>query len=137
MKASELRIGNYHYYTCEDSLDERKKWDEVCQIDSQDLVWLESNPDDEDFKPIPITEEWLLYFGFEYASDPDYYNITFEILDFYFQSNAKLEGFVCIQINEILVIKYVHQLQNLYFTLTGEELLLNEKTNSYDTKRKV
>ncbi len=68
----------------------------------------------------------MLKFGFEYASDPDYYNITFEILDFYFQSNTELEGFVSIQINQKLVIKYVHQLQNLYFALSGEELVLNE-----------
>ena len=126
MKATELRIGNYHYYTCEDSLDERKKWGEVCQIDSQDLVWLESNQDDEDFKPIPLTEEWLLKFGFEKLTDKkngfksNSYTYTKGIL-FIVHLNDKLLSVNFWQGNEK---KYVHELQNLFFVLTGEELTI-------------
>lgn len=67
-------------------------------------------------EPIPLTEEWLLKFGFEYTKlyyikyDDDLI-IYFDGIDFYFKRSSKS-----------LTIKYVHQLQNLYFALTGEEL---------------
>lgn len=73
----------------------------------------------EDMKPIPLTEEWLVKFGFEngellvfegyvlFKKFPDI--ITLEIDG----NRMPLHGF-----------KYVHQLQNLYFALTGEELTI-------------
>ena len=116
MKATELRIGNLIEYKIEDKLDERKEWWVVSKVDFQDLTWLDSNPEDADFRPIKITEEWLLKFGFEYTKlyyikyDDDLI-IYFDGVDFYFKRSSKS-----------LTIKYVHQLQNLYFALTGEEL---------------
>ena len=65
MKATELRIGNLIEYKIEDELDERKEWLEVSKVDFQDLTWLDSNPEDADFRPIKLTEEILLKFGFE------------------------------------------------------------------------
>ena len=71
-------------------------------------------------KPIPLTEKWLLDFGFENKeenwekSDSNLWDFLI-ILDYesFMYSYSKLE------------IKHVHQLQNLYFALTGEELTLN------------
>ena len=77
-------------------------------------------------EPIPLTEEWLLKFGFEYISKTSYssnqakdykvwsrYNFTFnEIQNRWWHGNLPLE----------FQPKYVHQLQNLYFAVTGEEL---------------
>jgi hypothetical protein len=37
------------------------------------------------------------------------------------------KNFVVLDIDLTIEIKYVHQLQNLYFAITGEELKLNEK----------
>jgi len=78
-------------------------------------------------EPIPLTEEWLLKFGFSKKDvagcDPYYFynNEFFEIgwrvdehLDVSFSGNNYS--------NEFPHIKYVHQLQNLFFALTGEEL---------------
>jgi hypothetical protein len=48
MKATEIRIGNYHFYHIIDPMDERKEWDEVCQIDAEDIAYLDKNPDDPD-----------------------------------------------------------------------------------------
>lgn len=67
-----------------------------------------------EYEPIPLTEEWLIKFGFERWNDV--YN------NFY----HKLNG-IEIENGNIYVghgnkIKYVHQLQNLYFAITGEEL---------------
>ena len=133
LSATELRIGNYHYYTCEDSLDERKKWGEVCQIDSQDLVWLESNQDDEDFKPIRLTEEWLLIFGFEKTKHSHGYDCYIKDgFDFDIVSHGRY-WVLAIYTDESCTdslyfahgrLEYVHQLQNLFFVFTGEELTI-------------
>lgn len=76
-------------------------------------------------KTIPLTEEWLLKFGFrerykshisvvyEIEEAPEI-NIRFKL--FNETCNFRHYG------TYIRKIKYVHQLQNLYFALTGEEL---------------
>lgn len=79
------------------------------------------------FKPIPISEDWLILFGFE--EDAEYDN-TFNLL------TDVLNGFTTITIDvraEVLLldcmeikIKHVHQLQNLYFSLTNQELKINQ-----------
>ena len=79
-----------------------------------------------DIEPILLTEEWLLNFGFErhhadYSNDviyiknvPNNNEFIWGVYPFELGS-----GFV---INKSKSLKYVHQLQNLYFALTGEEL---------------
>jgi len=76
---------------------------------------------DLDIDPIPLTEEWLLKFGFENLSltpkfDGSKCNFTFywEVDEIVLRENYE----------DIFItrISYVHQLQNLYFALTGEEL---------------
>ena len=79
----------------------------------------------DEIKTIPITEELLLKFGFElfYLDTPHQYG---------YQKNCiKLVCDKSKGLNEISVIdsphiKYVHQLQNLYLALTGEELIHDE-----------
>ena len=78
------------------------------------------NEEDLDYcSPIPLTEEWLVKFGF----DDNFHKGKFWVClddDGYFYTNHNLndEGFT-----EVL---HVHQLQNLYFALTGEELTIKE-----------
>ena len=76
----------------------------------------------ENLKPIPLTEEWLLKFGFKtdktYVSDEnpfldyikDEVRISMPYFSFEFGDGAFME------------LKYVHELQNLYFSLTQREL---------------
>lgn len=82
-------------------------------------------------KPIPLTEEWLLKFGFT----PDERKIVYdhplpkepenEHKDLgtkypaFFMNNRLNRWMDC---HTRVCIDYVHQLQNLYFALTGEEL---------------
>ena len=122
MKVNELRIGNLIEYRIQDDLDDRKDWWEVSKIDATDLCILESNID-YDFRPIPLTEEWLLKFGFEKQHNEDDFDYWFKkgFCDDIFWEHS--EGF-CHNLNYGGEIKYVHQLQNLYFALTGEELVL-------------
>jgi hypothetical protein len=119
MKANEFRIGNYHFYHIEDPLDERKEWDEVTQIEWDDLRLLSEFKDNPEFRPIPLTEEWLLKFGFHEIIDG---NLRKGML--IVTKGSKGELTVTIRMIMIKTIKHVHQLQNLYFALTGEELTL-------------
>ena len=82
-----------------------------------------------EFKPIPLTEEWLLKFGFskflnQYTlitsvHKKDFKNIPFIVL--YLDNKFEYDD-LRFRTN----LKYVHQLQNLYFALTGEELTTQE-----------
>ena len=78
-------------------------------------------------EPIPLTEEWLLKFGFEKSGGGLY--LTYETFEMYYINgvlglSARVsdpnEGYIDTK------IKYVHQLQNLHFALTGEELTIKE-----------
>ena len=64
INAKELRIGNLVEYKITDKFDDRKEWWEVSETD--DIHWLSKvDAKDEDFRPIKLTEEWLLKLGFE------------------------------------------------------------------------
>ena len=69
------------------------------------------------FEPIPLTEEILLKCGFEYDGD-GIYGVDNVYYDFYFSKT----GVVVRGLNN--KIYHLHQLQNLYFALTGEELTI-------------
>lgn len=75
---------------------------------------------------IPLTEEWLIKFGFiiegSELSVCLFKGSLFGISkreNKYFLSSASTH---CTTLYTSIEIKYVHQLQNLYFSLTGEEL---------------
>ena len=124
INAKEIRIGNLVEYRITDKLDERKEWWEVSEIDADDIHWLSKvDTKDEDFRPIPLTEEWLLKLSFKKEGER-YFN-TFIVLRFI---NNKVDVFNLgvSQDDEYLEflnsINYVHQLQNLHFALTHREL---------------
>jgi hypothetical protein len=119
MNATDLRIGNLvNYKTSEGDV-------LTNVIDWQDLKWL--SEDEELFNlahsPIPLTEEWLLKFGFEkqmmwtYAIDI----IGNKKLIYYLGEKGWSIGNK--NYSDFSNLKYVHQLQNLYFALTGTELI--------------
>ena len=118
IKANELRIGNLIEYRISDRFDKRKEWWEVSEIDADDIHWLSKvMPEDEDFKAIPITEEWLFKLGF----------INDKVLEFYrndiSDSTIIIDyNFICLLGYSHVKLNYVHELQNLYFALTGSEL---------------
>jgi len=84
---------------------------------------LEDAPDEQLwFKPIQLTEEWLLRFGFDeqpFTYDKDKLSICLSGSQYkngrtYFNSWCILES----------QPMFVHQLQNLYFALTNQELAI-------------
>lgn len=116
LKASDLRIGNL-------VIDGR----EVVNVNSRMIGMLEK--DEADFDPIPLTKERLLKFGFKHGNNsPDgsaigkggVYLGCMHGGRFCFNAESST--------NKAVYIKYIHQLQNLYFALTGEELDIKKQT---------
>ena len=112
MKANELRIGNLVTFNGKQII---VSWEDVQFIMTSDF-------EKEYHKPIPLTEEWLLKFGFSTVGG-----------EFYLQVDNDLE--IAIEFwdktvyhnsHYISTVKYVHKLQNLYFALVGEELKIKE-----------
>ena len=85
-----------------------------------------------EIKPIPLTEDWLKIFGFERKDNPNntpswiwikkgqvWFYQDWKGCDFYINS--------FINTYSQKEVKFIHELQNLYFALTGEELTLKEE----------
>ena len=121
MKASELRIGNLvNSESCFTN-----------KLTLYNLIQIEMNPN-HPYKPIPLTEEWLLKFGFK--DSQNMYDNRWETEDgFEIEIQGKDYAY-CIWGGEdapatthfIGHCQHVHQLQNLYFALTGEELIITD-----------
>jgi hypothetical protein len=88
--------------------------------------------EEDEYSPILLTQKWIRKLGFKLVSDDGdvvYYEIgrfglkIDECLDFYFYTKIGKDGVVL-----LTQIDFVHQLQNLYFALTGEELVLKNKS---------
>jgi len=110
MKAQELRICNYYL---------------SFGVDLKQVETLTKDKILIDFTPIQLTKEWLLKFGFEFDEEDDGYqkgkykvSVSDEGCLFFINIGYYPE--------EIAEFNYVHQLQNLYFALTGEELTITK-----------
>lgn len=82
------------------------------------------------YAPIPLTEEWLLKFGFQLKSPeseifhlPIYSNGD---LSFVYQDGIAYTKFG-IHTNDTMLIQYVHTFQNACFVLSGKELELQNQ----------
>ena len=111
MEASELRIGNSIMQD-----------DNFVFVTWWRLELMENNKIE--YKPIPLTEEWLLKFGFEFENKK-FIKSSLCIREYQYGSGLTIflsnENF-----NFNVELKYVHQLQNLYHALTREELTLTD-----------
>lgn len=79
----------------------------------------------EDLQPIPLTEELLLKCGFnvECYEFQIKEQLLLTIEDFWILYNTRTNFYVVIFFNKAFKqIEYMHQLQNIYFDLTGKEL---------------
>ena len=113
MKVKDLRIGNL-VYTPDRCVDE------VTDITLESISTLGFGQM-YDLEPIPLTEEWLIKFGFINHAN-EWCNNLFV---FEYWERSKLYHFTGGEgVGFGGGFKYVHQLQNLYFALTNEELKL-------------
>lgn len=119
MKATELRIGNWFY-----AMTIGGEWIESQVKDGKHLDVLDGCSIDE-VKPIPLTEEWLERFGImqnTWFEDGSYMIKE----DRGFGWEMYVRNAVKTKRISFAYFKHVHQLQNLYFALTGEELTQNK-----------
>ena len=134
MKASDLRIGNF--VLIENDLLPNLKNEPVVVTGIQSRTEKEFPLSDyvisvqidkyngtsqfnEFIKPIPLTEEWLAKFEFVFDENLWHNQIALYPCDKGFNYNVNF-----FEYDNLQNIEFVHQLQNLYHALTGEELIL-------------
>ena len=116
MEASELRIGNV--VSTLRAIGNYWSWTFISHED----IYSISCGNENNFKPTPLTEEWLLKFGFEKTEWDNFnsYRLIIGNNDYaivlYSDGNCEVGDIITCK------IEYVHQLQNLYFALKGKEL---------------
>lgn len=120
-KANEFRIGNILY----SNLTERNF---ICSAEDIYNLSMDYNANNANY--VELTEEWLLKAGFKeikflneyHVQEKGYKHIDMIVRYGCFDGHRFLFDFA----NEKCVnLKYVHQLQNLYFALCGEELVFS------------
>jgi hypothetical protein len=134
MKANELRIGNWVY--------QGNQYGDMpidaYQIHQYDLMERGGSVAEyyKEWKPIPLTAKLLEEFGgLRYAPRPfaeDHFTMRILGVDTIYFRPSYQDGFYWgiatrdienpDELHAVIPIKYLHQLQNLYFTLTGKEL---------------
>lgn len=118
MKANELRIGNWLHSNLTDK---------DFQITAEDICNIVNYPSN--VTGIPLTTEWLLKFWFEYNSPENCWQINSGMCIYkaYYNKERAIHAFGVAHYgldgvnNFAWDIKLVHQIQNLYFALTGTE----------------
>ena len=123
MVANELRINNYVRYKNSDYEDIPRKikhtnYPNLLGLDRVSVNRIEYNH----IKPIELSEKWLFDFGFSKEETTQFYQQynkgNFEIFSdkgIFYYSNFNFRT----------KLLYVHQLQNLFFAITYNELLLS------------
>jgi len=113
LKASDLRVGNLL-----NLLGEIVKVECISNVfKRKDMYWISTEGllpmKIFHFKPILLTEEWLNKLGYDLISE-NHFGVLGHLI-------WKIEGRFYCDKNGVQ-LKYVHQLQNLYFALTQREL---------------
>ena len=122
MKTTELRLGNFI----------QDQFGDVIIVDGLDDMDVFSIKHGDipiyGVDPIPLTEQWLLDFGFKVKRD--FYEkgklsiSSANLKDYYPNGRVYYNSWAIVESQP----KYVHQLQNLYFALAQDELILKERT---------
>lgn len=126
MNAAELRIGNWV----------QPDWQEnSIQVNAKMIVeQFQSNLTDTCYlSPILLTDEWLEKFGFkkrgnEYILDTQHFKLfaqedtTFNSGCFFITRKMEISPN---QVDFICNCRYVHRFQNIYYALSGEELIIS------------
>jgi len=126
IQSNELRLGNLVY-------DSNKRERYVSAIGVGNTIWFDDKADyspkyysdHKNIHPIPLTTEWLEKFGFvntNHGWDKD----KFGLFDHNYSNKEKgLDLGLNMAEGPLPRIRFVHELQNLFFCLSGKELEVN------------
>ena len=116
LDSHEIRLGNTYKVELGDGT---YKTDLINLADLENLL---DDDLDDFYQALEISEEWLVKVGFTSISDRIYFYD-----DFGYEFGLINRAVLRIENNFISFnhIQYAHQLENLYFALTGEELTYN------------
>lgn len=124
MEAKELRVGNQLIdYTAEPPLVftlNLENWVKIASFNYEDIL------------PLPVTEEWLLNAGFELIG-PKYYTCKG-----YHYTEIKEVNVTCTDGKKQRIAKdinHAHQVQNLWYALTGEDLVIKKPGQEYSLSK--
>jgi hypothetical protein len=146
MKANELRVGNLLQGEPISLVNLGVYGDGVTMITGEGISLIEQGLL-QGLGPIPLTESWLLKLGFKYqdrdinTAIPERFYISpkFSRTEFWLECNLPRKpfnrpfwwlnwdiggGVHFIHLPQGDKLEYIHQLQNLYYALTGEELTI-------------
>ena len=103
-----LMIGNWVLYKGANT-----QWDisDYYEIDNSSIMDV--------IEPIPLTEQWLIDLGFEKEYNNPLYDWGSDILHLCYDPDEN--NYYIPEMSDTIIDK-VHQLQNLYFALTGKQL---------------
>ena len=131
MKAQNIRLGAF--------VDENKRYpfDEnyrgIINLKEEDIIQIFKNNWFDYYKPVKLNKIWINKFGFD---DSDYKKgnlgiklkntITFDFIIVEPKIMGEWQDFYVFDLgdNKFVTLKYVHELQNLFFSLTKENLEL-------------
>ncbi len=136
MKVEELRIGNWINVT--KSPYEKEKGES--QISGTGIYYISKNEGDKSdliVEPIKITKKWLLKLGFKKNNKGEFHILDWDEEEYKVAKLFKDHDLLwfcynCYDIDRdgiwvpLLHIQYVHQLQNIYQIMTGEELTIKQ-----------
>lgn len=120
MTSKELRIGNY--YKCYCSTEGSEGFFTIKLTEQILKDYLNGDSDYEYFEPIPLTEDWIIKFGFKYQSLNNTLLLNGFLITWDYRNNfAYIKCF-----DSVISVTHVHQLQNIYFDLVCQELEIKE-----------
>ena len=121
LKAKDLRIGNYVIFNTND------KPFQITPAGLLELSQIEGKPNPYFYEPILLNVDWLMRFGGKPLENGYWISVSnlkaelhFEVFNYTDEIVTTLKS----QFSTLILdrIKYVHELQNLYFSLTKSEL---------------
>jgi hypothetical protein len=125
MEAKELMVGNYierEKYLV--NTYDKEKFNQI-EVGHNDICACTIAP--KKFKPISLTEEWLLKFGFRNSNiRGGWYVILNNDLILVIDMDTN-KAYLRDNENTLLrIVNHIHTLQNLHFSLTGKELTIKK-----------
>ncbi|MES2864101.1 MAG: hypothetical protein V4666_08285 [Bacteroidota bacterium] len=123
MDTKELRIGNYVWEDYGGSYLVRGIMPSEQISISKTKTTIAVNYSSEHINPIPLTEEWLIKFGKKADISDSFGGYVIQLPN---GNGLRIKDNKWNSQHTETKVDFIHQLQNLYFALTGEELTIKE-----------